>query len=36
MGGKTSAAIVAFQKAKGLTPDGVPGPLTRKALGLAD
>lgn len=34
-GQKTLDAVVAFQKAKGLTPDGIVGPVTRKALGLA-
>jgi peptidoglycan hydrolase-like protein with peptidoglycan-binding domain len=31
----TRAAVVAFQADKGLTPDGVVGPRTRAALGLA-
>ena len=33
-GAKTEAAVKAFQKAHGLTADGVCGPQTRKALGL--
>lgn len=32
-GRKTRAAIIAFQKARGLKPDGVVGPLTLRALG---
>lgn len=32
MGPKTKAAIVAFQRDHGLTPDGVAGPKTRNAL----
>ena len=31
-GGKTYAAVIAFQKDKGLTVDGVVGPMTRAAL----
>jgi N-acetylmuramoyl-L-alanine amidase CwlA len=31
-GGKTNAAVVAFQKKKGLDPDGIVGPLTWAAL----
>ena len=31
-GGRTRAAVVAFQNASGLAPDGVVGPLTRRAL----
>lgn len=34
-GQKTLQAVVAFQLAKGLTADGIVGPMTRKALGLA-
>jgi Putative peptidoglycan binding domain len=34
-GPKTKAAIVAFQRANGLDPDGVVGPLTLAALGLS-
>jgi uncharacterized protein (TIGR02594 family) len=33
-GQRTHQAVVAFQKAKGLTPDGQVGPKTRAALGL--
>ena len=33
-GAKTESAVKAFQKAHGLTADGVVGPKTRKALGL--
>lgn len=35
-GPKTIAALTAFQKAAGLHPDGIAGPLTQKALGSAD
>lgn len=35
-GPKTSAAVKAFQKAKGLSVDGVVGTQTLKALGLSD
>ncbi|HLY58165.1 MAG TPA: GH25 family lysozyme [Stellaceae bacterium] len=35
MGPQTEAAIKAFQAANGLTPDGIVGPLTLAALGLA-
>lgn len=34
-GAKTEAAVKAFQQAKGLTADGIVGPKTRAALGLA-
>ncbi len=34
-GQQTFGAVVAFQKAHGLTPDGVVGPLTEKALEAA-
>jgi hypothetical protein len=34
-GAKSKAALIAFQKLKGLTPDGVPGPITLTALGLS-
>lgn len=34
-GNKTDAAVKAFQKAKGLTPDGIVGPKTWDALGGA-
>jgi uncharacterized protein (TIGR02594 family) len=33
---KTIAAVSAFQRAAGLVPDGIAGPLTIKALGTAD
>ncbi len=35
-GSRTKKAVLAFQKARGLTQDGVAGPLTLKALGLSD
>lgn len=35
-GPKTIAAVAAFQRAAGLVPDGIAGPLTRKALAVAD
>lgn len=35
MGAKTRAAVVAFQVASLLKPDGAPGPLTREALRVA-
>jgi hypothetical protein len=35
-GPKTKAAIVAFQQANGLSPDGVVGPLTLAKLGLSE
>ncbi len=35
LGPKTKAAIVSFQSAKGLTPDGIAGPKTRSALASA-
>ena len=34
-GSKTHAAVVSFQVQKGLTPDGIVGPQTAKALGLS-
>jgi lysozyme len=34
-GPNTKAAVVAFQNANGLTPDGIVGPLTRAALAAA-
>lgn len=34
-GPKTQKALVDFQRANGLTADGIVGPVTRKALGLA-
>lgn len=34
-GSGTRSAVVAFQKSKGLTPDGIVGPATLKALGLS-
>lgn len=33
-GPKSKAALVAFQSSKGLTADGVPGPITLNALGI--
>jgi peptidoglycan hydrolase-like protein with peptidoglycan-binding domain len=30
----TERAVIAFQKSKGLPPDGIVGPATRRALGL--
>lgn len=35
-GDGTRAAIRAFQRSRGLLPDGIPGPLTQHALGLAE
>lgn len=35
-GPKTIAAVMAFQRAAGLVPDGIAGPLTIKALGTVD
>lgn len=34
-GPRTARAVVHFQKASGLLPDGIVGPVTEKALGLA-
>lgn len=34
-GGGTEAAVIAFQKSEGLLPDGIAGPRTQAALGLA-
>lgn len=34
-GPKTQKALIDFQRANGLTADGIVGPMTRKALGLA-
>lgn len=34
-GTKTKNAVIAFQKKNGLTPDGVAGPATLKAIGIA-
>ena len=34
-GAKTQNAVIRFQKAKGLTPDGLAGPKTLAALGLS-
>lgn len=34
-GGKSKAALMAFQRAKGLVVDGIPGPASLAALGLA-
>ncbi len=35
-GAKTEAAVKAFQSSQGLEPDGIVGPLTRAALGIAE
>lgn len=35
-GPRTIAAVAAFQRAAGLVPDGIAGPLTQKALAVAD
>lgn len=35
-GPRTIAAVEAFQRAAGLVPDGIAGPLTQKALGTVD
>lgn len=35
-GSKTIAAVTSFQRAAGLVPDGIAGPLTVKALGATD
>ncbi len=35
-GPKSKAALVAFQQSKGLTADGIPGPITLGALGIPD
>src|SRR5207237_2622820 len=32
-GGATTAAVMRFQRLHGLTPDGVAGPKTRRAIG---
>lgn len=34
-GGRSRAAVIAFQKWKGLARDGIPGPVTQKALATA-
>jgi len=34
-GPKSKAALIAYQKSKGLTADGVPGPITLSALGIS-
>lgn len=34
-GSRTRAAVVKFQKQRGLTPDGIAGPATLKALGIS-
>lgn len=34
-GPKSKAALVAYQKSKGLTADGIPGPITLGALGIS-
>jgi hypothetical protein len=34
-GSRTQAAVIAFQKANGLVPDGIVGPKTRESLGKA-
>jgi peptidoglycan hydrolase-like protein with peptidoglycan-binding domain len=33
-GPKSKAALIAFQQSKGLTADGIPGPITLNALGI--
>jgi peptidoglycan hydrolase-like protein with peptidoglycan-binding domain len=35
LGPRTHCAIVSFQKAHQLTADGIPGAITREALGLS-
>nr|USU31136.1 TIGR02594 family protein [Methylobacterium sp. OTU13CASTA1] len=35
-GPRTIAAVMAFQRAAGLVPDGIAGPLTQKALAVVD
>ena len=35
-GPKSKTALIAFQKSKGLSADGVPGPITLGALGITD
>lgn len=35
-GPKSKAALIAYQKSKGLSADGIPGPITLGALGISD